>query len=282
VAFLDLKNAVIRLSPNQISITLAGEVVNAAYTRVVRARNWTSVHTYQVLSFEAPITAGTVTATRAATLVTGSGTGFDATHVNRMFQIGNSVPIRIASVGGATNLTLSQAWGKDTVTGGAYRILDNRFSLGTNVERVLGMIAEDTELQRKPPEFINMVDPNRVQRATPRMYAEFEMRPPTTARREIELWPIPFENLMVGLWYKALPPAMSADDDIPVVPETLVEYSAQAEGCRILFGRTGDGNWVQLGQTYEQLFKDALGAYMSEDMISQAEPPAPAAAGAAA
>jgi hypothetical protein len=284
VAYLDLKNAVIRLSPNQISSALAGEVVNAAYNRVIRARNWSSNHVYSNLSFNAPYTTGTVTANSGSSTIAGVGTGWTATiALYKFFQIGNSNPIRITTFNNATSITLDDVWGKPTAAGSAYRLIDNHFSLGTNNERILSMSGEGVQLERTNTEFLNKVDPTRVQRDTPRYYAEFEYHqspppgqpPPNITRREFEVWPVPHEDLMLSLWKKVLPVALSGDTDIPVVPETLIEYSAQAEGCRILFGRTGDANWVQLGQTYEGLFKDALSSYMAEDMISQAEPPAP-------
>lgn len=280
MSFLTLKNAVIRLSPNQISTTLAGEVVNAAYARVIRARNWTSSHSYQVLTFEAPYTTGTVTTVRGSTTVTGLGTTWVAAHVDRMFQVGQSVPIRITAVGSTTALTLAQAWGDAAVSGSPYAILDNRFSLGSNVERILSLASKHHVLERKDLSFINTADPSRLLRATPRFFAEFEVRAPgtSTQRREIEVWPVPHEVMQLGLWYKTLPPDMSADGDVASIPETLIEYSAQAEASRILFSRTGDANWLQVAQVYEANFKEALMAYTSEDMISQDEPmPAPGA-----
>lgn len=284
MAFLDLKNAVIRLSPNQISTTLAGEVVNAAYKRVVRARNWTANHVYTTINLNGPYTTGTVTATKGSTTIVGVGTAWtSAITLNKSFQIGNSVPTRIAQFTSATSLDIDAYWGKPTVAGAAYRIIDNRFSLGTNVERVLGLSSESNDLMGSSTTALNKMDPSRVQRASPRFYAEFEYRQQAAVvGREIEVWPVPETDTMVNLWFKVLPFPLTGDADVPVLPETLIEYSAQAEGCRILFGRTGDQGWVTLGQTYEGLFKDALQAYMAEDMISQSEPPAPQQAGAPA
>lgn len=280
MSFLTLKNAVVRLSPNQISTTLAGEVVNAAYARVIRSRNWTSNHSYQAITLEAPYTTGTVTTARGSATVTGSGTTWVAAHVDRMFQVGQSVPIRITAVGSATSLTLAQAWGDAAVSGSTYALLDNRFSLGSNVERILSLTSKHHTLERKDLSFLNTADPSRLLRATPRFFAEFEVRAPgsSTMRREIEVWPVPHEVMQLGLWYKTLPPDMSADGDVASIPETLIEYSAQAEASRILFSRTGDGNWLQVAQVYEANFKEALMAYTAEDMMSQGEPmPAPGA-----
>jgi len=66
---------------------------------------------------------GTVSITIALTAVTGVGTAFDSTMVERYIQIGNYGKLyEITEVGGATSITIGKGFGGATVSGGTFKI----------------------------------------------------------------------------------------------------------------------------------------------------------------
>lgn len=74
---------------------------------------------------------GTVTATVGSTTVTGVGTTWSALWIYREIKFSDrELPYKIASVGGATALTLAAPLGgTDNITGGTYEIVQPRYAL---------------------------------------------------------------------------------------------------------------------------------------------------------
>jgi hypothetical protein len=99
------------------------------FRRIAERRCWSWLVRFNQFILPDQYATGTVTVTQNSTTVTGSGTAWDASMVNRQFRIGNSTPIyTITAVTSATSLELQFPWGGATQGGVTYSIYQCYFT----------------------------------------------------------------------------------------------------------------------------------------------------------
>ncbi len=126
--FQQIWNKVLLRCPAASSF-LARDWVNNAFRQVAERRRWSWLVKYSQFLVPALYNTGTVTLTRGAVGVTGSGTTFTAAMVGRQFRIGTGTPIyTIATYVNATSITLDSAWGGDSVAASSYQIYQCYFT----------------------------------------------------------------------------------------------------------------------------------------------------------
>lgn len=268
--FAELQHAILDLSPVQIDADLAGRLVNRAYQDVAALHPWFGLKAHTWLTSVAPKRNGTVTLTRGSATVVGSGTSFAATDVGRYLKVGDRHPLRIASVASPTTLTLEVAWGEASLANTPYEIVSLRYPLPADADRILRIQGPTWFLVRRSQSLIDAYDPTRKLRGVPLVFAETEqvgVANPNPSVVEVELWPVPEEEVTFAVSYRKRIVPLKDPHDQPILPmfPILIQRHAQAEACRLLFSYSGQPRWLQLAEQYEQMFTVGLQAAIQED-----------------
>ena len=271
LTFLDLQNAVLRLSPNQLTANPAdlsnvGAIVNDAYASLLRFRQWIAVTKTTVIATKAPYGTGTVTATKGSATITGFGTAFlSNVAAGEFLTISQESGYRITAVNADTQLTIEAPWSTVTLSHSGYQITNNRIPLPADAERVIRLSSDNWALQRDNGFMLDMEDSFRTISGTPLVYSEVTTYPGNSGVIEVELWPVPSANTTLALTYRATIPPLVAPTDTPVLPGDVIMKAAQAEGCNILASRTGESIWLTLGSTYLKQFVEMRDSLARED-----------------
>jgi hypothetical protein len=126
--FNDVVGRVLLRAP-QVGRFLAEDWVRNAFRRVAERRRWSWMYTYGQFLVPLVYTTGTVTVTRNSTVVTGVATAWTTDLIGRQFRIGTTTPIyTVQSVDSATQITLDNVWGGDTLAGRTYEIYQAYFT----------------------------------------------------------------------------------------------------------------------------------------------------------
>lgn len=178
--YAGLKASVRDLSPTQINSTDAGKAVNAAYQSLLRARPsggvWFGLKTSSLITTLPDRTGGTITLTQGSPVVLGVGTAFNlVVDPLRFLKILGRVPLRIASVASATELTLAQAWGEATLAATPYSIMTLRYQLPADADRILRLVGPVWSCRRMAFDQIDLYDPQRTVRGDMLVYQEMEL-----------------------------------------------------------------------------------------------------------
>lgn len=101
---------------------------------------WSWLYTFNQFLVPAVYNTGTVSVTRASTIVTGSGTAWDNTYLGRQFRIGTTnVIYTIAAVDSATQLELDQVWGGSTASAQTYQIYQCYFTVPSDFQSFISV-----------------------------------------------------------------------------------------------------------------------------------------------
>jgi hypothetical protein len=259
----DIRAYVTRLSPTQFDTATANAIVNDAYLQVARRRPWKFLEK-QIPLFTSTIYAtGTVSLTAGSATVTGSGTTFTAAMVGKYLQVGSRQPIRVTAYTSATSITIAANWGEANVSGAAYSIIQLRFALPSDADRVVRLVGPLWELQRKDLTLIDAIDPYRSMTGPPLVFCEVANYGPGS--KEIEIWPIPNTADTYTLTYRVQVPVLVSDSDVPYLSEDIIAALAQSMACGILAGRTGDQMWLALIDKYALAHQQMYEAMVVED-----------------
>ena len=127
----------------------AKQFINEAYILdILSLRNdWWFLKRQGTIQTPAEETTGTLTVTNGSTSVTGSGTSFGSDDVGKMLVVGARAQ-RIGSVGGATSLTLENAWENETKSSANYKIVKDRYDLPKWLQ--IKNLREIKEIDQKP------------------------------------------------------------------------------------------------------------------------------------
>jgi len=126
--FNDIVGRVLLRAP-QAGRFLAEDWVRNAFRRVAERRRWSWMYTHSQFLVPLVYTTGTVSVTRASTIVTGVATAWTGDLVGQQFRIGTTAPIyTVQSVDSATQLTLDEVWGGSTQATVTYEIYQAFFT----------------------------------------------------------------------------------------------------------------------------------------------------------
>lgn len=270
MSFQDMQNAVLALSPNQLTTASADPgnvkfIINNAYGQLLRFRPWVETLRQIVVTSLAPVTAGTASVANTSFSVVGVGTTWTSAMVGRYFRLGQRAQIRISSVNSATNLTLSQDWEDVDLTDQKYEINQLRFPLPLDAERVLRIAGPQWFLNRQNAMLVDIQDPIRILHGTPLVYTEITQFDGNNGVKEVEWWPVPNARLMHMVSYRATIAKLVADNDVPVLVEDTITKLAQADACRMLFSRSGEPAWQQLAQDFHGIYAEMRDSLARED-----------------
>lgn len=201
--------------------------VNYVMERIRARGNWSFWEKEGNIALVDEYDTGTIAVTNGTALVTGSGVTWTSAMVGRQIRIGNA-QYNIQSLGGSTFTLDTNYVGTDT-SGMNYSVYQSRFSLGTDVDKIVGLWNVDDQRRYRvtPPVQLN------TQQVWRPGTSDFLARDITTFGRDSSnnyyLWfdPAPTSKARVVYWYHRLPTAVSGPGSTPDIPNGLHLMLAQ-------------------------------------------------------
>lgn len=220
---------------------------------------WSSMEsaTPTIIKFTAPYQTGTVAITLGATAVTGSGTTWTAGMVGQVITIASDANFYfIAAVGGATSLTLSNAYLGSTQTVGTYVIdyLNVALPSGLSLSKIKSIV-----LQNPDHKLVRFDQADRDERfPTLTSYRSVPTHYLDWGETYIQPWPLPDTNYLATIRYQKLPTAVTSAStafDWPVQLHQTILTGALAFGWE---WKDSPDVASQVRGEYEMLLKNAL------------------------
>lgn len=177
---LDIATSVTTLTLVTDQTVLVNQAIDIALRRVYEWFDWPFYMQNGVVQTKATYSTGTAKVTNGSTSVVGVGTSFSSDMVGRKFRHANeNAYYRIASVGGATSLTLQDAYqGTTDSTGSSFTIYKDEYRLSPDVNKYKTMIQiqNGVPLFDYPPTQFDLLFP------TPQSYSDPIMQMNTGSR----------------------------------------------------------------------------------------------------
>lgn len=258
----------VRLRINeQLESPVVRQILDTQYRTLLTNHKWSFVKTEAALLTVAEKSDGTIAATQGSDTVTGAGTSFDDGDVGSLLFLPDDLAYKVTAVNaGAQTLTLLDGYAGADVTGGAYALRKNLYTLDTDVEDILSFVAPNWTLDEQTQMWIRDIDPHYKVTGEPTVWAMAGVT--SSGQYQIELWPVPTERFYlpyIGLVRGSLSSGSQTVADIGVLLLDL----ACAEACRVLFGRTADPRWQALENSYEVKAQDDLFRLKRRDRARQ-------------
>ncbi len=208
----------VQLRRPSLGAELIRGMLNSAYRRVVDYRHWHGLMVRGEVVTPQIHTTGTVTVTSDSKTVTGTGTVWDATMVDRQFRVGiTSSVYTIKAVNSATGLELDLPWGGANHSGVGYMIVKAYYSFGTKAKRILAAVNKVQNWPLKTDwtqNMLNAIDPQRSRIGWTQVVAAYAMNENKEPLWELYPWP----TVRQGIPFLAYeqPADMVEDSDAPV------------------------------------------------------------------
>lgn len=254
----------------------ADRVIGDAYQQILRSRPWVvTLKTTQLWVF-APYSTGTVSATNGSAVISGAGTTFTAAMVGRYISIGDAVPQRIITFTSPTSITIDTAWAGASAANQTFDVVNLRAQLPNDAELVMTISGQNWTLKRRTMAFIDEYDPRRRVRADPLVFAETERRgsPASYSAIEIELWPVPSQEKLYRVVYRATVPSPTLDTDVFILNEDLVLHNALAHALMLLYTRTRQSALLEASKAHDGLYREILLSETRQDQRMRGPLPA--------
>ena len=229
-----------------------GEFLNARHADLLESHDWSRRKQDIIINTVVDKTDGTVALTSGSGTVTGTSTSFAATDVGRSFQLADSIYV-IKTRTSTTEITLGDANGTAVLypganlTGQAYVIFTQYYSLGTGIEQILG-VKYKTALSERSEEWLDAMDPSRQGTGDPIYFARTSRGSSDDVR--IEVYPRPSTAISINVKIQKGHTDLSGAQT-PIVPSGTVERWAAVDMAYYLAAKTKDTFWLQLAAKYE-------------------------------
>ena len=242
-----------------------GTLINSVQRDEVEAWPWSFLLSNFVLNSVPVQSAGTITINTGATLVIGSGTAFFATPNTQSFiHVGASnVALPIASIAGATHLTLSAPWTGAPISGGTYNIITPIYSIVGFLE--VYAVKQILELTNVSRELLNTMDPARLATGGNPSVSWAPAGFDANSNVQIEIWEPPSNVLPYIVEGKLAAATMVNPADLPQLPTAVIENKALWKVCMANYASTGDQRWGTMAQSYYQIYEAELGKAQTAD-----------------
>lgn len=238
---------------------------NMAQTEEVEGWAWGRLKTDITVNSFASYTTGSVAVTQGSPTVVGTGTTFTTAMIGMVFRCGVAgagsspstqfSPIRIDSVTSATQLTLATPYPQTSASGLGFQIFP-LFYTAVGLKEILG-VRQQVPLKRRTHEFINFIDPYRINLASPSIF----WAPAGSDHNDnamFELYPTETSANGYTVYGMKLPQVMRNPTDIPQLPSAVVLNKGIMKGCETLFSLTGDQRWDAQRTYYGTRYKEEL------------------------
>lgn len=178
-------------------------LIQDRYEEILDRLDWDRQMITSTLQTEAEYATGTLSATNGLTLISGSGTDWAAGHTGRMLRVAEQPQFYGFTQTSATAATLERAYEDDTVSGAAYRINRNVYTLPADVRKVVSVQSFElgTDLRRVTQAELNQIAPRRDSYGVPEYWAPYMDALTDPPVLQLELYPVPIG--VAGFRYEA-------------------------------------------------------------------------------
>lgn len=240
-----------------------GVQLNRAYQTLLDMNQWSFLKRSALINTVAPYITGTVDVT--GTAVTGNGTAWTAGMANRYIRFGDAWEYyKISSVDvGLQTLVIESAVGVN-LTGSNYTIFQRLYSKPTNTKFIIDL-SRELLLTERTQEWLDSFDPDRMSTGPPIVWSNYD-------DATLEIYPPSDQVYVVRVNYKINIADLSAETDVPLLPENLIILYAAAAAYRKLAARAEGQNYLKLLPGLQEEFKSAWTAAWETDMSKQTLP----------
>jgi len=260
--FESVARQVVAALDSSAGYTLAFQWVIKRYEQVACRTRFSHLRQLALVTVAAPITTGTVSATRDSHTLTFDA---DATAEVTAAVIGRYIRLSVTwyeigsyqLVGGFATLTLVSPYTEDDVTDGSYRIIDRFVSLATDASHISDTFINPRRrwgLKKRDLSILDREAPSRSAVAgTAQVVAEAPFDPHTGLRR-VEFYPYSdTSETYYYLYWRAIGTFQLTDYVPPVIPiHTLIE-GALVDLYRFKMGQSLDAGKLDIGTTWSNL-----------------------------
>lgn len=243
----------------ELNAVQAGVRLNRAYQHLLASHRWGFLRREALVNTVGLYTTGTVQVTNGSTAVTGVGTAWTTGMAGRWLRCSTQSEFyEIQQVTAANALTLTQPYAGASGTY-PYTIFQMVYAKPTDCASIVG-IRRSLNMMQRTTEWINTIDPERVSTGEPLYWAN-------RTDETFEVWPVPEQVYVLRVFYMRQVPDLSAETDVPLVPERLVLSMALVTAYRQLASDPERGaHYLNLAQWAFAEMQELMRAAVEEDM----------------
>lgn len=134
-------------------------------------------------------------------------------------------------------------WGRATAADSSWRLFKTLYTLPTDAESVVSLACGNYELRELDGgrQRLDRADPDRSTTGSDPLCWVYAGEN-TSSVREIEIWPVPTQAVLLRGQYLRAAPTLAAATEVGL-PRAMMVWGVAADGASMLFAKTGDPAW---------------------------------------
>jgi len=260
-----MTNNILRFTPG-LNPELVKSVIQDSY-RQLCSRDWSRLRLIRNLTTVAPHSAGTV-AVNSVGVVTGTGTNFTPEMVGSFMRVHHQDAFfEVASYASPTSITLSNWSGVVVPPLTKYSIFKTIYTVDSLFGSVFS-VTYQIALRKRSQSLFNQLDPTRLATSpSPTAWAYAGVS--STGAIRIELYPVPSSVVSLRVQGK-IKASVLEDDDVPLLPEDLVESLALLDCYKLKDLQQPKQGWDRRAHEHTISYATLLEMYEDEDREADA------------
>ncbi len=268
--YTDVMNRLKVPTSDSTSLTRVKLWINERYRDIAIQRQWRWLYKEDNILIKAPETTGTATFTKDSATVSGTGTTFTNGSTAYVIKADGSPEIyTISAIGGATSITLNDAFQDTTITGGTFKLYQDTYVLPTDVEDLVQVWHEHYQAPMAPVGLDNMRKAQlRFPDAEGKAVAFTLVEDNSSGTRRMQIYPRPDEQYLMHIKYIQRITRLSNDTDEPLIPKvyrSVLVYGACADLARY-------HNDQDVAAYYESKYADTVVRMANDTEITDSYP----------
>ena len=269
---LDLDVSDTFTDPNGTVESKLKEWVNTRYRVLAGKRSWNWLIKDSILQTVTEVTTGTVSIANASASITfSSGPALSATGWFIRFGSDESWYEVSGHTAGQTAATLTTPYLGTTDAAATYVLRKVYYTLPSDCGKLLDMrqTESDAKVRYVPYRLLDRYVPDRTASGTPAFYTITGL---TSARLyKVELYPVPDQAINLQLRYQHTVAEMSADADVPLIPEAFHDYLVWDVLSTYGYMFLDDTRMVQAKDVRKNIYEDMVANDVdAENVVSRA------------
>jgi hypothetical protein len=198
----------------QVDADVLDSLINERYRRALRRLDWQRLKVQAWLETVVPYETGTLAVSEGGTALVGTDTVWTAAMTGRSIRIAGRDEWYTFTRTGALTGTIDRAYEGDDETAASYSIWKNVYVLPAACFRLLSMriLGDPQDLDQVSQEALDEMDPSRSDTGTPQRYALHQDDSSSPPCQQVELHPVPDEEIGIPYWYTQDPTLFANDD----------------------------------------------------------------------
>ena len=250
----------------QISTSELNTIIQLRYESVYESWLWSRRLrdlTIKLIASVSSTSTTTVTATLDSSTITSAGTPFTSGMAGRQIQVGSEAHYYFVNSFTSTAAVVlgdgegsAVTWGLATDTAATWRVFQTIYTLPSDADTLVSLAGDNFEVDeldggRSALDALDHARTSTSDHPTHWVYAGEN----SSGTREIEVWPVPTQAVLLRGQYARQAPTLAASTTIGI-PRAVMVYAVMADACNMLFHKTGDQVWGDRAVFYERKYGD--------------------------